>query len=252
MIEKQKQKILLYLGKFPGYGSDIDGGSIMARQLIDTLKAKSNLDVAFIRKNGETFSDEMVQNVFYYEYKDAFNNKFIRRLENLDTNRAALCNYSKYDKIITAHISKFFGMENAGNEFWKKTILFPMFCTSSYKRTGQSVPKEYTSEEDYVAKHVNLIITPSEEEKTDLIFDYGCEASKIKVINRGVSDLIERNFSRQLSFPIKIICTGSIKTQKNNIDSLLILKKFITNNVRAELHIAGSIQNDDIYNDLKS
>ena len=36
--EIQKKKVLLYLGKFPGYGLDLDGGSILARQLIDILK----------------------------------------------------------------------------------------------------------------------------------------------------------------------------------------------------------------------
>ena len=36
--------------------------------------------------------------------------------------------FENYDLIIAAHISKFFGMNNVGNDFWKKTIIFPMFC----------------------------------------------------------------------------------------------------------------------------
>ena len=41
----RKKSILLYLGKFPGFGFDIDGGSILAKQLIDSLKIRSNLSV---------------------------------------------------------------------------------------------------------------------------------------------------------------------------------------------------------------
>lgn len=43
MKNQFKKNILVYLGKFPGYGFDIDGGSILARQLVDTLKNNCNL-----------------------------------------------------------------------------------------------------------------------------------------------------------------------------------------------------------------
>lgn len=64
-------RILLYLGKFPGYGFDVDGGSILAKQLIDSLKSYSKLDVVFIRKNKEEYHDEFVNSVRYVEYKYA-------------------------------------------------------------------------------------------------------------------------------------------------------------------------------------
>ena len=50
-----KKNVLLYLGKFPGYGFDVDGGSILARQLIDSLKMHCNLSLVFIRKRKETY-----------------------------------------------------------------------------------------------------------------------------------------------------------------------------------------------------
>ena len=49
----RRKNVLLYLGKFPGYGFDVDGGSILARQLINSLKVRCNLTVCFIRKNEE-------------------------------------------------------------------------------------------------------------------------------------------------------------------------------------------------------
>ena len=107
--EIQKKKVLLYLGKFPGYGFDLDGGSILARQLIDILKVNTILDLVFIRKNRETYEDCQVHSIRYVEYIDAFNNKFIRRGKNLGTNVDAIGNYEEYDIIITAHVSKCFG-----------------------------------------------------------------------------------------------------------------------------------------------
>ena len=50
-MENKTLRILLYLGKLPGYGFDVDGGSILAKQLIDSLKSYCKFDVVFIRKN---------------------------------------------------------------------------------------------------------------------------------------------------------------------------------------------------------
>ena len=94
-MENKTLRILLYLGKFPGYGFDVDGGSILAKQLIDSLKSYSKLDVVFIRKNKEEYHDEFVNSVRYVEYKYARENKFFRRLNNLDTNREAIGDFDQ-------------------------------------------------------------------------------------------------------------------------------------------------------------
>lgn len=244
------KKILLYLGKFPGYGNDIDGGSILAKQLIDTLKIRCNLDIAFIRKNKEIYYDEFVKNIYYYDYKDAQNNKFIRRLENIDTNTDALRNFQKYDKIITAHVSKFF-VSQLGDEFWRKTILFPMFCTHSYIRAGEYVPQEYTNLEKEVIKKVTKIITPSNEEKLDLVNEYKVNENKITVIYRGISEHIKFKVRTLIGKQINIIAIGSIKKQKNNLMQLQILNKLIESNINAKLHIVTTIQDEVIYKELK-
>ena len=245
-----KKNILLYLGKFPGYGFDIDGGSILARQLIDTLKIACNLDVVFIRKNHEEFKDNDVHEIRYVEYKDAFNDKFIRRLENLDTNVAAIGNYVKYDVIITAHVSKFFGFEKYDNSFWSKTVLFPMFCTSSYVRAGENVPKEYTELESFVFSHVNKIICPSSAELLDITKDYSIDSSKIMVIPRGVNPAFSFVIRHQISPNPNIVCIGSIKKQKNNLDALRVLTLIRNNGIPAELHLVCTIQDNELYSKM--
>lgn len=247
----RKKNVLLYLGKFPGYGFDIDGGSILARQLINSLKVRCNLTVCFIRKNEETFTDEQVCKVRYVTYKDPWNNKFVRRLENLDTNYEALKDFEKYDAIIAGHISKFFGMKEAGKDFWKKAIIFPMFCTSSYERVGETVPGEYTEQEKIVIDNVERIITPSNDEKIDLINDYQCGESKISVINRGISPLIQykkRNVNRESV--IKLICIGTIKKQKNTKMTLELLQQLMKSDYRFELHLVATIQDKEYYEEF--
>lgn len=248
--ERREKKVLLYLGKFPGYGFDVDGGSILARQLIDSLKHNCNLTVVFIRKRGETYTDPFVNEIRYEEYKNPFGNKFERRLQNLDTNRAAIGNFMQYDIIITAHVSKFFGFEDAPSDFWNKTILFPMFCTSSYQRAGENVPLEYTNKERFVFEKVQKIITPSESELNDLIADYNVDFEKISVVYRGINPQFRHIYKKQNMEQPQIVCIGSIKKQKNNMAALELLNKLGKKGVNASVIFVGTIQDQSIYEQM--
>lgn len=248
----QKKRILLYLGKFPACGFDVDGGSILAKQLIDTLKQKCCLDVVFIRKKKEEFFDKDVNSICYVEYKDAFNNKFIRRLENLATNESALENFRSYDLIITAHVSKFFGMEKYDDEFWEKTILFPMFCTPSYLRAGEDVPTEYTEQERIVFSRVNNIITPSDSEASDLINYYNLSERKITIIPRGINPIFSPSLDWKLHTPLRIVYIGSIKPQKNSLSAVNLLVCLREMGIKGELHMIGTVQDISLYRELNS
>lgn len=250
--EAHKKNVLLYLGRFPGYGFDVDGGSILARQLIDSLKHNCDLTVVFIRKKGETYLDPDVGEIRYVEYKNPFGNKFLRRLQNLDTNRAAIGDFRQYDIIITAHVSKFFGFEKAPDEFWRRTVLFPMFCTDSYKLAGEDVPAEYTKMEQFVLKSVQKIITPSETERNDLVAACGVDRAKVSVIYRGISPLFKPIYkNHNLKAPL-LVCIGSIKKQKNNLAALGLLKILISMGVDASINFVGTIQDGNLYKQMLS
>lgn len=238
-------KALLYLGKFPGYGFDVDGGSVLAHQLIDLLKYRYDLDVVFIRKQDDTFEDAHVNSVRYVKYKDAWNNKFSRRMVNLDSNREAIGDYSGYGLIITAHVSKFFGFEDYPKEFWDKTLLFPMFCTSSYVKSGEVVPPEYTAQEQFVMSNVHHIITPSFAEKRDLINDYSVDPDKVSVIYRGINPCFSPCNSTHTR-RYKIVYTASIKKQKNNLAALRVLMDVKHLVPEAELHLVCTLQDQDL------
>ena len=245
--ETHQPNVLLYLGKFPGYGFDVDGGSILARQLIDSLKYHCNLTLVFIRKNGEIYTDLMVQQIKYVEYKNPYGNKFERRMQNLDTNRQAIGVFDQYDIIVTAHISKFFGFENAPQSFWDKTVLFPMFCTSSYKRSGEIVPSEYTKLEHFVLNHVKKIITPSIIESYDLQQDYGVDEKKISIVYRGINPVFTYSSETNNWNSPRIVSIGSIKKQKNNLSSLLVLNHLLESGLDVTLDCIGTIQDKELY-----
>lgn len=248
--KSREKKVLLYLGKFPGYGFDVDGGSILARQLIDSLKHNCNLTVVFIRKKGETYTDPYINEIRYEEYKNPFGNKFVRRLQNMDTNRAAIGNFMQYDIIITAHVSKFFGFEDAPSDFWNKTILFPMFCTSSYHRAGENVPLEYTNQERFVFNKVRKIITPSEAERNDLMADYNVDFEKISVVYRGINPQFRPIYKKYNMEQPQIVCIGSIKKQKNNIAALELLNQLGKRGVNASVNFVCTIQDQSIYEQM--
>lgn len=248
--DKIKKNVLLYLGKFPGYGFDVDGGSILARQLIDILKIQCNLTVVFIRKNSEIYIDSLVREIRYVEYKNPFGNKFLRRMQNLDTNREAIGDYTKYDTIITAHVSKFFGFKDAAPEFWNKTFLFPMFCTESYKRAGECVPLEYTEQEQFVLNHVKTIITPSEIEMADLVSNYNIDSNKVKVIYRGINPIFKGICKKHNLNKPQLVYIGSIKKQKNNIAALYVLEHLVRKGIDCYLNLIGTIQDQRLYEEL--
>lgn len=247
-----KKNVLLYLGKFPGYGFDVDGGSILARQLIDSLKMHCNLSLVFIRKRKETYIDPYVKNITYVEYKNPNENKFLRRLQNLGTNRSAIGDYDKYDTIIVAHVSKLFGFEDMPISFWNKTILFPMFCTKSYELAGEFVPLEYTDQERFVINHVKTIITPSEIEMKELMTFYQIQQKKIRVVYRGINPLFKTtNKTHNLDKP-QLVYIGSIKKQKNNIDALRVLYLLVKSGIDASINLVCTIHNNELFNELLS
>ena len=243
------KRILLYLGKFPDDENDMDGGSQLSWQLINTLKTKSILDVTFIRKGIQTYQTSYVNQINYIKYQQPDENKFLRRLININTNKEALSNSSEYDLIIAAHCSKLFGLaENI--EIMNKSVIFPMFLTNSYKRAGEDVPESYTNEEQKILKSVSTIITPSLEEKIDILNDYkDISGSKIEIIPRGVN-LPKRNLSKQSSNQIKLVSIGSIKKQKNHIDDLILLNLIRKLGYDASLTIIGSLYDKNIQEEL--
>ena len=190
----EKRRLLLVTGKFPGVSHDTDGGSTMVRQLIDLFGADSMLDVLFTRSINDNYKKiNGVNKVFFHPCRFRDDNKFIRRILNADWNRNKIMQLiDGYDKVIIIHCSKAFGLEHLNQEQIKKVVLFPMFLSSSYKRSGETVPDEYTLLEQKVLSKMKTIITPSFVEKEDLISEYSISEQNIIIVPRAINHAIKK------------------------------------------------------------
>ncbi len=246
----EMKKVLLFTGKFPAIGEDSDGGSILINTLIETLKSRTCLDVAFTRtRRSDVEEIDGVNKVFFETYKVRNDNKFIRRL----LNKNQLFNFiSKkidyYDMVIITHCSKVFGIEKLTFEQRQKIVLFPMFLSVSYRRSGEFPPDEYIEAEKKALNAVGKIMTPSDSEKQDLIDFFGVDEQKITVVPRGFSSDITAN-PKPLISPINLLYIGSIKEQKNTMEAIVLLNKLCQNGVDAMLYIAGGCQDKSVYED---
>ncbi|MGM9880890.1 MAG: non-hydrolyzing UDP-N-acetylglucosamine 2-epimerase [Bacilli bacterium] len=244
----ERKRILIFTGKFPASGSDTDGGSILIYSLINSLKNSCDLDVLFTRKFNPTFEKiSGVNNVFFETYRYHLKNKFERRIKNQEQICSRLKEMLKnYDKIIITHVSKAFGIDTLSSEERKKIVLFPMFLSHAYERSNEFVPEEYKRLERKTITSVERIYTPSESEKRDIIDDFGVYPGKIKVIPRGYSSLIKPT-THSFEKSIHLLNIGSIKKQKNILDSIKIAHLLIQDGFDVALHIVGGIQDDEVY-----
>ena len=148
------------------------------------------------------------------------------------------------------HASKMFGFEILDSRILKKTILFPMFLSPSYCRSGESVPKEYTELEKSALKCVGQIITPSQSEKEDISHNYQVNPQKIHIIPRGVDDAFFSEGRFRPGDPLGLITVSSIKPQKNVIESLFILNRLSLANKNVHLTIIGRVESEQIYKEM--
>ena len=247
------KKVLLFTGKFPSFGDDTDGGSILIYSLIQALKNNCILDVIFTRTPRKGFEViEGVRKVSFETYEHHLSDKFTRRLANKEQLFSRLRKeIAAYDTVIITHCSKAFGIERLSAEGRNKIILFPMYLSPSYKRSGEYPPDEYIAEECSALCSAGKILTPSDSEKQDMIRVFGIDENKIKVIPRGYSSYI-KPVVKQTHFPIELLYIASIKEQKNTKEAIVLLKELSEYKIDARLHLAGSYQNDSILSDCRT
>lgn len=246
------KNVLLFTGKFPSFGNDLDGGSLTVNGIINALRGHCRLDIAFTRTPTNEFTSlDGVDDIHFETYRFCSADKFERRLKN----KAQLLDYlqdnaSHYDRLIITHCSKAFGLNTLPESERKKTVLFPMYLSPSYKRSGEIPPEEYVREEYLALNAVGKIITPSPSEKQDIIDFYNVPENKITVIPRGFSECIKPNI-KPISEPVRLLYIASIKEQKNNVEAIIFVNELRGCGINAELHLVGGAQDLNVYNDCR-
>lgn len=248
-----KERILLVTGKFPGVSLDIDGGSIMVSQLIEMFGRDYVLDILFTRTYNEKYKTiPNVNNVTFHPCKFRNDNKFVRRVLNTAWNKEIVAQLiDKYDKVIIIHVCKSFGLEELQDSQLEKIVLFSMFLTSSYIKSGEYVPKEYIQLERNVLPKIKLIVTPTYIEKDDLVNNYGICANRITVVPRAVNKMIV-NKARSHSMQNSILYIGSIKRQKNSEKAIELVFRLKEIGLDVKLYMVGSVQDKELFDRCKN
>lgn len=246
------KKILLFTGKFPACGSGADGGSLTVSGILGAIKGLCRTDAAFTRTPDDRFAEiDGVENVRFQTYVFRSDDKFERRLKNKDHLLAYLRDAAHdYDRIIITHCSKAFGLHTLSEKDRQKTVLFPMYLSPSYRRSGEIPPEAYEREERLALNAAGKLITPSLAEKADITDVYGVPSERIVVIPRGFSPLITPNVKR-VTEPVRILYIAAFKEQKNNVEAVALARELCLGGINAQLHIAGEVQDRAVFDGCK-
>ena len=221
-----------------------DGGARVVKLLssIPSVKLKiADFSVADELNNGVT-----------HVYPIQHECRFERRIMNKEYISKIVEKYSQWsDVIIFVHCSMMFGIDK--NKFPNtRFVLLPMFTSKSYLQSGESIPKSYITEENRILNLADQIITPSNLEK-ELIINEGVSKSKVVVIARGVQKNLTHHTRKKVQEEgLNCVCLGSIKPQKNPVDTVRLFNKIAEQTPNSKLTFIGPIQCKSTYDDLLS
>jgi glycosyltransferase involved in cell wall biosynthesis len=246
-------KLLIIAAKF--YNDPTGGGGTVVKNLIDIFIEDFEIDLVLYRTPiNDYYTHENLKTHFhpvFYKRK----NKFVRRIINYQYNLDYLIdeyNMDAYIKIIVIHVSKMFGFEKLDDKHLRKTVLFPMFLSPSYRRSNENVPSKYVSLEQKALNSAGKIITPSISEKSDMINFYNIDENKLEVVRRGVNELFFQQPRCKMHMPLKLLVVSTIKEQKNVIEAIYILKKLQDLGLSVNLTIIGRIESTSLYHDIET
>lgn len=250
------KRVLLFTAKWPSVKKDTDGGSIMIAHLIDILKGKCILDGLFLRSESKEKIDglnniEFLNGDFlsYSTYNNKNDNKFQNRINNISYMANKIKSViDNYDYIIIIHCLQAMGLSDLPEKQRKKIILFPMFLSESYIRSGDVVPKTYWEEEKKALEVAGKIITPSYTEFKEIVGQYQIAEEKITIIPRAIAhDFFCGHGKKLCNNIVQIVYIASFKNQKNNVEAIKLAKLLKEANLHFQLNLIGSIQDRVMY-----
>ncbi|SEA97021.1 Glycosyltransferase involved in cell wall bisynthesis [Pseudobutyrivibrio sp. ACV-2] len=252
---KLKKKVLFVTAKWPYITSSTDGGDSTTKEIIRSLKRDYVLDMLCFRNDIDEHAEiEGVKHLYFYfddfaqfkNYQLHSEDKFLIRIaQSKIAKREIKKVYQNYDFIVVQHAMFILDMEEEKN-LLDKIVLYPMFTGSSYLKSGDKVPDIYIDCEKNVLRLVRLIVSPSNVEKNMLLHDYGVDEEKIIVAPRSVDFTYQVRKAKQKT-RIRLLYIASVRTQKNHLDAMKLIKIIISKGVDAELHCVGAIQDNVIF-----
>lgn len=240
------KNVAIITSKNPNLDVDMDGGSILTQQLVKYLPKKANLvDVYYLRSSKNIkLVENGINTVNIVEVECYSKNKFMQRVEQEEQVVKLVEEIGeRYDCILVVHISNTFGFNRLNERIRKKVIVFPMFTSYSYMKSGEEVPDIYIYKEKEAFHAVKFILTPSVLEKEIIRKQYDIEESKIQVIPRGINlGLFKVSSPNKGSQKINIIYIAAIRAQKNHKHIIQMCKYLRSYNINFCMHLVGGYE----------
>lgn len=249
-------RILLVTSRWNSMVHGIDGGSMTAFNIMESLKGKAECDILIPEEMSSSLPTGLFHLIHTYPPVHIVDsNKFtIRREQAILVGNIIGKIIEKYDRIIILHIFHAFSLpEIISSDAFKKIRLFPMFLSSSYAESNEEIPEWYVKLECDVLSRINSIITPSEFEKKQLINDFNVGEECIKVIPRIVGDVFKTPQNNRVpSTCIRLACVSSFRKQKRIKMAVDLIKELKNRDLCVSLTIVGSIQDYEEYTNFKT
>lgn len=240
------KRFLLVTSKSPFLSDDFDGGSVLVSQLCHFLPKIVTLDVLFLRKTDNSMDGLSAINEFNFIEPEVFSEcRFNNRILNAERTSMTLNDIHQiYEKIFVVHASNCFGIDRYPRSVSSKVVLFPMFTGASYIRSGEAVPYSYLLEELKTFQTIEQISSPSKVEAKQLASFYHVNSDKISIHPRGIDFDIYSACQRKAPHAqdeITIAYVATIKPQKNQIDTIQIIRELKKRGFKPVIHLVGGI-----------
>lgn len=231
--------------------SDIDGGSMTTKSVIEALKNRALIDIMLPDSLSVT-ADGFIENTIKYDLPlfDDINDKFKYR-DNTSMIIAAKLKeiIHRYDCVVVIHVFHALDfVRTLDKKDLKKIVIFPMFLSTCYVKSGEAVPIWYIEKEKEILSKVRTIITPSLYEAEQLSVNYGIIDSNIVCIPRKISKFFQPEIRDKVSSPVKFICVASHRKQKRTYLAPKFMNCLRLYGIQAFLTMVGGIQNDSEFN----
>lgn len=255
------KKILYVTGKMPDNRIINDGGDSTVAEYINALGKDNELDLLLIRTDVDTVNDiPNVRNIIKIKrdmlrrnnFGKTDSSKFTEWISGGEIIAKAVRELEYgYDIIIMQHISCALGLNVNDEKILRKTVLMPMFTGKFYLMAGEYVPDIYIQREKAVLPLIRNILSPGLAEKRVLVDEYGVDECRITVIPRAVRfPYIHREHADKTC--TKLLYIGSVRSQKNHIGAVCMMRHLLRYNRNIKLLCCGAIQERSIYETCKA
>lgn len=227
---------------------DIDGGSMTTKCVIEALQNHALIDI-MVPSSLIVATNNLIENTIRYDMPilDDTNDKFKNRSKTAIIIAKKLKGIiNNYDCVVVIHVFHALDfVHTLGSEELKKIVIFPMFLSSCYIKSGETVPIWYFEKEKDILSKVRTIITPSPYEAEQLSVNYGIVNSRVICIPRKISKYFHSEIREEVSSPIQFICVASHRKQKRTYLAPKFMNCLKKNGIQAFLTMVGGIQSDN-------